>query len=450
MYDCIVVGAGLAGLTAATSLVSRDKNVLVLEARDRVGGRIVNDYTSAGALIEHGGQWIIEGHQRVQELVEKHHLTPIPPSKGDFIIRMGATNHRVPVRAEADQILTPFQTADIGQALVKLRRLAGRLETDPIWSQVNDTWLSQPLTRWITSCIRIPTAREYFSKLIGRAFLLDVSNATLIDALHKLPTAINLEQLIVVSGALPQYRTAEGFFKVCDDLANDLGERIRLSSAVSSVSQDETSVTVTTEAGDEYSAATLVLALAPQMVKTLEFEPALPKWRYLWEGKILPGNVIKAHVVYKSSWWREDGLSGQIGADEGPVRVTFDTSPEDGSCGIIMGFFEGAEASGLNQRSITLRERAFVDCLVNVFGNRAKKHIGYYETDWEKEPYTRGSYGAHFAPGMWTSVGSSLAEPEGNIFFCGSEYSAMHNGYLEGAVISAENTVIDVIRYLNF
>lgn len=438
LYDCIIAGAGLAGLRLAQRLVGEGKKVLLLEARSRVGGRIYSEYTEVGTLIEHGAQWVIKGHQRVEDLVSEFNLTPVAPASGDLMVRMALANHRVAVSDKADAELTPFQIADVGQALMKLRRVADRFNNDHAWATANAHWFKGPFTDWLEENIRVPKAKEYLAEVIETTTKLDVSQAEVGDVLAKLATSIDLEDFIAVSGGLSQYRTEEGLFSICEKIQESLGDAVKLSSPIAQIAQDEDQVTVTTEGGETYQGKTLVLAMAPQMVKTLQFTPALPDWRYSWQDKVPVGNVIKAHVVYRRPWWRENGLSGQMGADSGPVRVTFDTSPVDESEGVIMGFFEGSYADSLSGRSETIRRLSFVESLTKAFGTRAKVYAEYYETDWKREPYTRGSHGAHFAPGLWTEQGSSLAEPEGRVFFCGAEYSEEYSGYMEGALVSVE------------
>ena len=162
--------------------------------------------------------------------------------------------------------------------------------------------------------------------------------------------------------------------------------------------------------------------------------------------KVAAGNVIKAYLVYPHPFWREHGWSGQSSADEGAVRVTFDTTLAPSGRGLLMGFFEGTEADSLAQRSVEDRRQAFIDSAVQSFGDEAAHPAEYVERDWSAERYTGGCHGAHFAPGIWTSSGPVLASPEGALFWAGAEYSAKFNGYMEGAVRSAEEVAAAVSR----
>ena len=196
--------------------------------------------------------------------------------------------------------------------------------------------------------------------------------------------------------------------------------------------------------GDVVEAKQVISTLPPRLAVAVPHEPALPEWRREAADKVSPGNVIKAFLIYETPFWRELGFSGQSSADEGAVRVTFDTTASDSSRGHLMGFFEGADADSLSRRSVTLRERAFIDSVVRTFGPVAQKPVAYVERDWSAEKFTGGCHGAHFAPGVWTTSGPILAEPEGVLHWAGAEYATRFNGYMEGAVRSGREVAAAV------
>jgi monoamine oxidase len=152
------------------------------------------------------------------------------------------------------------------------------------------------------------------------------------------------------------------------------------------------------------------------------------------------GSVIKAHAVYPEPFWRQDRLNGQAASDTGPVKVTFDTSPPSGRPGVLMGFLEGKDARTWARRSQAERRDAVIGCFIRYFGEAAGRPEQYLERDWMAEEFTRGCYGAHFAPGTWTSYGQAWRAPAGRIHWAGAECSPRWNGYMEGAVRSGEAT----------
>lgn len=446
MRDCAIVGGGIAGLTAALDLVKRGLDVVVLEARDRVGGRIENGVLEDGQYVELGGQWVGAGHDTVLELAERYGLETVSlPNKGNLVVRLRGQNLEVP-SADEGPALSPFEVSDLGQGLLRLRRLAERLRDDAAWSAANDAWLRQDLRRWITTNLRTQGAQLRFVEVYTAAFGPMSRDATLLEGLHQVNSGPDLESMLASNGGLNQRRVKGGMFEVCRAMADDLGDTVRLGAVVDSIEHNDHSAVVVLADGERIEARNVVSTLPPRLATRMTYEPALPKWRSETADKVAAGNVIKAFLVYEKPFWREMGLSGQSSADEGSVRVTFDTTTGDDERGLLMGFFEGADAASLSKRSVTLRQRAFVDSVVRTFGDVAAKPIDYIERDWAAEPFTAGCHGAHFAPGVWTANGPVLAEPEGVLHWAGAEYAGRFNGYMEGAVRSGLESAAAVAR----
>ena len=448
MVDCIVVGAGLAGLATASELVRKGRDVVVLEARSRVGGRVENVRLPDGHILEMGGQWLGPGHDAMYELVSRFGLTLLEPSEGDLAIRIGGRVRHVPTKEEVEHSLTPFEISDLGQGLLRLRRLAERVRSDAAWAGSNATWLDQGLLRWVSTNVRTPGGQEYFTRIFEGAMRVSIGDMTLGEALRRVNDGVDLESLVAINGGLKQERVAGGIAQVADLLAAELGDRLRLGTPVSSIRQDADQIVVTTRDGEEFTARSVVVTLPPRLAAALEYSPPLPESRQEVTDRVPVGNVIKAALVYPTPWWKSEGFSGQMGSDEGPIRVIFDNSVRGYPRGVLMGFFEGVEASGMSKRSASLRERAFVEAVVRVFGEAGRKPIEYLDRDWLAEEFTGGCHGAHFAPGIWTASGPALAEPVGRIHFAGAEYASRFNGYMEGAVRSGTDVAGKVNRLL--
>ena len=158
--------------------------------------------------------------------------------------------------------------------------------------------------------------------------------------------------------------------------------------------------------------------------------------------------MVKCFAAYPTPFWRDKGLNGQAISDTGPVKVTFDVSPPGAEAGILLGFVEGGEARRWQRLPGEQRRAAVLERLVRYFGPEAAEPASYVEKDWSEEEFTRGCYGAHFAPGTWTSYGPALREPVGHIHWAGAEYAVEWSGYMEGAVRSGRATADDVLAEL--
>lgn len=441
----VVIGAGIAGLTVATELAAKGRDVVVLEARDRIGGRIFTENAECGEPIEMGGQWLNPGHDRMFELVERAGLQLVDVSTGDSSVLLDDRVIRIPVAESAGgHPLTPFEVADLGQGLLRLRHLTERVADDEPWTLANAAWLGQPLDGWAHANLRTPGGQAEFARIMRRA-VGGTQGVSLLDALRKV-FGRDLNSLASVTGGVQQRRVDGGIGQVCDYLAAQLGDRILLSHPVTKVTREDQWVVV--QAGERtVRAHDVIVTIPPGLVSAIDFEPALPEWRRELVEDVPRGNVIKAALVYDTPWWREQGLSGQAAADAGPLRVISDTSNPGSTRGVLSGFFEGPEASGLGRWSITLRQRAFTEAVQRVFGEDAPRPLEYLDIDWASETYSGGCHGAHFAPSVWSSVAPTISASEGRIHFAGTEYSSRFTGYMEGAVRSAQGVAEHLLKH---
>jgi monoamine oxidase len=135
-------------------------------------------------------------------------------------------------------------------------------------------------------------------------------------------------------------------------------------------------------------------------------------------------------------------------SDRGPVRLTFDNSPPDGSPGVLLGFLEGRRARELGRLPEAERRTAVVDTFTRMFGPRAATPDAYVERLWAEEEWTRGCYGCHMPTGAWTAYGPALHAPIGPLHWAGAEYAQVWNGYMDGAVRSGDAAAAEVLELL--
>ena len=152
--------------------------------------------------------------------------------------------------------------------------------------------------------------------------------------------------------------------------------------------------------------------------------------------------------MYDRPFWREQGLSGFAVAECDPVHLVFDNSPSDASCGILLGFIEGASARQMSAVDPETRRAAVLECFARLFGERARQPEAYLDHDWSAEVWSRGCYGAHFPPGVWTQFGRALREPIGRIVWAGTETATRWMGYIDGAIESGERAAQEVLTTL--
>jgi monoamine oxidase len=443
MSTVVVVGAGLAGLAAARRLVTHGHEVTVVEARERVGGRTEGLVLADGTPLELGGAWLGEGHARMYGLVGELGLSTFRTwnDEGQLLLDLQGKRSRMKPSKGAVPRMSPFALADLAQGLLRFARLAARTDLERPWrtpgAEVLDgqTWES-----WIRRNLRTKVGRAYFHVACEAVWAAEASDVSLLHALFYTHSNADLDTLLAVDRGAQQDRVVGGSVLVADAMAATLGERVVVGRPVRRIEHDASGVRVMARDGSEYRGDAAIVTLPPTLAGRLEYGPPLPSWRDQLTQRMPAGSVIKAFAIYPEPFWREDGLNGQAASDVGPVKVTFDTSPPSGTPGVLMGFLEGKQARIWARRSQAERREAVLGCFVRYFGAAAARPEQYVERDWMAEEFTRGCYGAHFAPGVWTSYGEAWRAPVGRLHWAGAECAPQWNGYMEGAVRSGEAT----------
>ena len=441
MTRVVVVGAGVAGLAAARLLAAGGREVVVLEARDRVGGRLEGTTLADGTPLELGGQWIGPTQDRMYALVAELGLETFRTynDEGQILLDLLGIQSRMKASKGALPKLSPIALADLGQGLLRFQRLAKRVDLEQPWRTRNaDVLDGQTFGTWIRRNLRTAVGRAYFHTACEAIWAAEPGDLSLLHALFYAHSGTDLETLIAVDSGAQQDRIVGGSVRIAEAMAAELGDRVRLGQPVRVIGQDTTGVRVECRDGTSYDGTDVIVTLPPTLAGRLEYAPALPSWRDQLTQRLPAGSVVKVFAVYDEPFWRRAGLNGQAASDRGPVKVTFDNSPPSGTPGVLMGFLEGHEARMWVRRSDAERREAVLSCFARYFGARAAEPLEYVEKDWMAEEYTRGCYGAHFTPGVWTAYGEALRQSVGRIHWAGAETSPVWNGYLEGAVRTGE------------
>ncbi|MCW2544090.1 MAG: FAD-dependent oxidoreductase [Frankiales bacterium] len=473
----VVVGAGLAGLTAATDLVAAGKDVIVLEALDRVGGRTLNHAIGGGHVVEVGGQWLgpaqdvpasdpttgdVRGQSAVDALRRKVGLARFPTYntgmyvdyRSDLPIQRNTYSGRIPTS-------DPVGTAEAARALIALDAMAKAVPLDKPWTAARAAaWDAMSFQTWMDfgdvtpggdglpgtggPGVLSPGGRKLISLAFQAVFSAEPRDVSFLHALFYIHSAGSLESLINTGGGAQQDRIVGGSQLLSIRTAAALGSRLRLHSPVRSIDQSAARVVVS---GDGFSvtADRVVVALPPTLCGRIHWTPAMPALRDQLTQRVPMGTVIKVQCVYDAPFWRSDGLAGQATSDTGPVKVTFDNSPPDGSVGVLMGFIEGHDGRVAARLSEAERRQGVVDSFARYFGDKARAVEQYVEMSWAAQEYARGCYAGYFPPGVWSDFGPELRTPVGRVHWAGTETAIEWNGYLDGAIRSGHRVATEVV-----
>lgn len=442
--DVVIVGAGLAGLTAARTLHAQGVDVLVLEARDRVGGRTCSVVEDDGLVVEYGGQWIGPTQDRVRALVDEFGLATFPQyCDGDNLQR--TADGRLLRYHGAIPTGDPLAAADLMDAMVELTTLAAEVGAEAPWAHPLATALdSTTIETWISAQPYCDGAKEWLRVLTRALFPAEPGEVSLLHALFYIASGGGVERMIGVINGAQETRLRDGAMGISLSLARVLGDRVLLSHPVHRIDQDEHGVVVHHEQG-QLRARFAVVAVPPALAGRLRYSPPLPGLRDQLTQRVFMGSVIKTSVVYPEPFWRADGLSGHTTGDN---TLTFDQSHPDRAEGVLVYFADSGAARLAARLSPQERQRHVVAELVSLFGPKAAHPLAIYEKSWLDEEWSRGCYTGVLSPGTWSSLGQELREPVGRIHWAGTEYATVWSGYMDGAVRSGEQAAAAVVSGL--
>jgi len=440
--EVVVVGAGVAGLVAARRIQAAGHSAVVVEARDRVGGRTLNDEVD-GITVEVGGQWVGPGQDRINALIAELGLITHPTyDRGGAVFELAGARK---VSKGPNPPLSPLALAELLRAQRQVDKWRATIPLDAPWLAPDAERLdAQTFDSWIRRTVHSHDARAFYDIICQAVFATEPANLSLLHTLFYVHSGQGIERLIGTTGGAQQDRVVGGTTLISEAMATELGDAVHLGEPVRRIDHGDDGVTVSTDAGT-YRAHRAIVAIPPTLAGRIAYGPALPAERDLLTQRLPHGYVIKVMASYARPFWRDAGLSGQAVSDVGPVAVTFDNTQPHDDRGVMLGFFEGRHGVEWGRRSATARRAAFIDCLVRYFGPEAAHPTDYVERDWSAEEWTRGCYGAHCPPGVWTQFGKSLRVPIGPLHWAGTETATQWTGYLDGAVESGERAAREVL-----
>jgi monoamine oxidase len=454
MSKVVVVGAGLAGLTAARRLVKADRSVLILEARTRVGGRTLNESIGGGEITEVGGEFVGPTQDHILNLADELGVDTFKTyDDGNNVFYRGDTGTRLLYTDQTPAGGVPPDPEIAGNAakiVLQLDQMSQDVPVDEPWNAPNaQEWDSKRFSEWLSENSTYGTTETWTKVVDGFIEALlgkDPNDVSLLFVLFYIAAAGNegnqgnLERLINTRDGAQERRFVGGSQRVAIKLADQLGDRVLLGRPVSRIVQTDGGVEVS-GGGLTVGAQRVIVAIPPALVRRIKYDPALPDERAALMKGMPHGTLRKVEAIYGKPFWRDDDLTGQAVSDTRPAQITFDNSPPDGSPGVLFGFVGGDALSEFRKLSDSQRRKRVLTNFSNYFGDQALKPKDYFEYDWTTQPWSLGCPVGSPTPGTLVAHGSAIREP-------GTETSTYWNGYMDGAVRSGERAAQEVLDKL--
>ena len=441
--DTIIIGAGYSGIGAATKLYENGKDFLVVEARDRIGGRVWSKQLNNGAIIDIGAQWIGPQQLLMWEMVKKHKVDTFETyDEGKNIL---AWNNKISTYKGTIPNIDPISLVDLGLALNKINQKCKKIPIESPWMVKGAHQLdSISLYSWMEKNLWTKKAKFLFKVGVESVFAVEPAEISMLYALFYAHSGVDFEKLISIKNGAQQTRFVNGSQHLLTQMANPFTEKILLDNPVVAIEQNNNGVIVYTK-HSKIIGKKCIIAIPPTLLQKIQFIPDLPPNKVQLNQRMPMGTAMKCFGIYKKPFWREKGFSGQVVSNDEHIQVTFDCSPHDESCGIIMAFVEAGNARKFIEKTREEREAIFFESLSKYFGPEALEPIDYVEKCWSEEIWSGGCYAGNPTPGTLTQFGEYLRKPLGNIHWAGTETATKGNGYMEGALEAGYRAAAEVM-----
>jgi monoamine oxidase len=443
LYDVVIVGAGLSGLTAARRLAQASKKILVLEAQDRVGGRTWSQPIGDNDFMDVGGQWIGKGHDSMYRLVAEAGLKTFPTfTNGKSILRKNSENKLY--RGDTPP-LGLFALLAVQKAMKRFDQAASALSVAAPWQVTNAAKLDNiSIGSWIDATVTNKNARILIKRMAEGELCQPVEDISALQALAAANATGSFKQAEEVEDGALRDRIFGGAQGVSHFLHRQLKEIVKLNCPVSFVKQGENYLLIGNEKFSVQTKKVIITAPLP-IVKRIQFTPKLPteKQRLIYSMEM--GTVIKCHAVYATPFWRAQRLNGSSTCLDEVVELTVDNSVPGSEKGIITSLIHADRAKSLLKLSDQDRKQVLLNSYAILFGKQALHPQLYHDYSFTNNPWIGGAYSGYFKQEIFSRYGEYISKPCGNIHWAGTETSPLFKGFMEGAVLSGERVAKEVL-----
>lgn len=432
-------------MTAALRLKQAGRSVMLLEARDRVGGRTFTVTEPDGFWVDRGGAWIGPGQDAIYALMREFGVGSYKQYvDGEAMMVVDGKQYRY--KGTIPLTMSPFAAVNMGAVFLELGRLSKTIPLDAPWTARNADKLDHTtLAGWLGRRTLSAPAHKLLEAALAGCHSSAASEVSMLFVLYQMASGGGPEFLLGVENAAEDSRPIGGMGAIYRPMVAELGDALQLNQPVRRIVQDDSGVTVHAD-GVTVRSHRVIVAVPISIAGHIDYEPMLPVDRAMLHQRMPNGAVHKFNIVYDEPFWRGKGLTGQSFAPDSPATLTIDASTDQPRPGVMCVISEGPHARALTRMSEEERRRTVLSALTERFGAEAASPMEYVHQDWSRERFSGGGMLSHAPTGVLTEFGPALREPCGRIHWAGTESSVVMCGWVDGAIRSGERAASEVMQ----
>ncbi|XP_059994048.1 amine oxidase [flavin-containing] B isoform X1 [Lagenorhynchus albirostris] len=447
--DVVVVGGGISGMTAAKLLHDSGLNVIVLEARDRVGGRTYTIRNQKVKYVDLGGSYVGPTQNRILRLSKELGLETYKVNEVERLI-YHVKGKSYPFRGPFPPMWNPIACLDLNNLWRTMDDMGREIPSDAPWkAPLAEQWDHMTMKELLDKICWTESSKQLATLFVNLCVTAETHEVSALWFLWYVKQCGGSARIISTTNGGQERKFVGGSGQVSERIMDLLGDRVKLERPVIHIDQTGENVFVETLNHEVYEAKYVISAIPPVLGMKIHFSPPLPMMRNQLITRVPLGSVIKCIVYYKEPFWRNKDYCGSmiIEGEEAPVAYTLDDTKPDGSYAAIIGFILAHKARKLTRLTKEERLKKLCDLYAKVLGSQEALHpVHYEEKNWCEEQYSGGCYTTYFPPGILTQYGRVLRQPVGRIYFAGTETAAHWSGYMEGAVEAGERAAREILH----